>query len=451
MVVVGCGSAGSRAAAAAHEAGARTLAIEGAEELGGLCILRGCMPTKTLLETTHRLAELRDAARFGIRVAEPELDFAAMMERMRTLVARFQRAKVGAIEGAGYELRRGQARFLDPHTLEVGGERARARAVVLATGSVVRPLPFDLPPGLVRDSDDMFRLEAPPRAVLVTGAGAVGLEFAQWLARLGTKVVAANRSPWLHRDDPELGAALMAALGEELLVRAPSELLAAEPCAAGVRVRLRLPEGRVEEHEVDWVLNAQGRVPKVAGLSLERVGLNAVDLAGLGPDQRAPVAHVFVAGDATGANMILHEANLEGRVAGLNAAAVARGEEPSAAYDESTPRLFALFTDPPVAMVGATPQQLESRGVPFRAARKDFPSQGRGIVTGARHGFVRLLAEANGGRVLGCQIFGARADDLIHIPAAVMRLGGTVAQMHGIPWYHPTLAEAFIEVTRALL
>lgn len=452
VVVIGCGSAGSRAAAAAHAEGASVLALEGAAELGGLCILRGCMPTKTLLETAHRLHELRDAERFGIRVGSVEVDFGVQMERMRQLVARFQRAKVGSLEAAPYELRRASARLVGPHTLEVEGERIEAKAIVLATGSVVRPFSHACPPGVLLESDDMFRLEAAPARALVVGVGAVGLEFAQWLARMGTEVVLSARGRLFHRRDLELGQELGAALREELTLREESSLRSVEAHpAGGALVELSLADGTSERHHVDVILNAIGRVPNVAGLGLAAAGLEEADLR-VGPDMRTRLGHVFVAGDTTGERQILHEANLEGRVAGQNAARVALGREPSARYDETTPAVEAVFSDPPVAFVGRTPQELEAAGVPYRSALKRFPEQGRGIVVGARHGFVRLVVGQGdqAGVILGCQMIGPRADDLIHIPTAVMRCGGSVRDMFQIPWYHPTLAEAFVEVCREL-
>ncbi|MBL4846956.1 MAG: FAD-dependent oxidoreductase [Planctomycetes bacterium] len=449
VVVIGCGSAGSRAAAAAQDAGARVLALDGAEELGGLCILRGCMPTKTLLETAHRLHDIRDAERFGIQVGSVELDFGAHMDRMRQLVARFKRAKVGSIERADYELRRASARFLDPHTLEIEGERVTTKAVVLATGSVVRPFGFECPPGVLLDSDDMFKLTAAPGRALVRGSGAVGLEFAQWLARVGTKVVLSARGRLFHRRDLELGAELEAALAEEMTVRTQSTILAVRPLeAGGVEVDLKLADGSTETHAVDVILNATGRVPNIEPLNIGAANLSPEDLR-VGGDMRTPVGHVFVAGDTTGQRQILHEANLEGRIAGRNAAAVALGRDVTTTYDTTTPQVEVVFSDPPVAFLGQTPQELEAAGIPHRVALKRFPEQGRGIVVGARHGFVRLVA-GEAGELLGCQMIGPRADDLIHVPTAVVRCGGGIAEMAKIPWYHPTLAEAFIEVARDL-
>lgn len=460
VIVIGCGTGGSKAAATAHRLGARVLAIDGADELGGLCILRGCMPTKTLLETAHRLHEIRDARRFGIRVAPPELDFAAHMERMRHLVRRFQRAKVGGIERAGYALARGHVRFVDAHTVEgtrgeLAGQRLSARAFVLAVGSRARAFPLPVPPGVrLVDSDAMFELEAPPARALVVGGGAVGLEFAQWLARIGSRVVLVSRSPLLHALDPEVGAELSRALARELELCLPAEPTRLEPLADGaVRVTCRRPDGQETVHEVDLILNATGRVPAYDGLNLAATGASfdrdAIDLSFR---LQASAPHLFVAGDATGGRELLHEANLEGEVAGRNAAHVALGGAVGelARYDTGTPDLEVIFTDPPVATVGATPLELRARGASFVEATKRFPEQGRGIVVGAEHGFVRIVAEPGGGALLGCQLIGPRADDLIHIPAAVLRLRGTVRQMYRIPWYHPTLAEAFIEVCREL-
>jgi len=450
VVVIGCGSAGSRAAAAAQESGAKVLALDGAEELGGLCILRGCMPTKTLLETAHRLHDVKDAGRFGIKVGSVELDFAAQMERMRQLVARFQRAKVGSLEKASYELRRDSARFTGPNTIEVGGEEIRAKAFVIATGSVVREFGFECPPGVLLDSDDMFKLTAAPARAMVVGAGAVGLEFAQWLARVGSEVVLSARGRLFHRSDLEVGAELEAALSEELTVRTQTTVQAVRPLeAGGVEVELEHADGTRETHAVDVILNATGRVPNVAPLNIEALGLSPEDLR-VGHTMRTRLGHVFVAGDTTGQRQILHEANLEGRVAGLNAAAVALGREVAAGYDLTTPAVEVVFSDPPVAFLGQTPQDLTAAGISHSVALKRFPQQGRGIVVGAQHGFVRLVADDEG-QILGCQIIGPRADDLIHIPTAVVRCGGGVAEMAKIPWYHPTLAEAFIEVARDLV
>ncbi|HHI80790.1 MAG TPA: dihydrolipoyl dehydrogenase [Planctomycetes bacterium] len=453
LIVLGVGSAGSRAAATAHQAGKSVLAIDAGERLGGLCILRGCMPTKTLLETAHRLHEIRTAAPFGIHASEPSLDFRAMMDRMRSLVERFRNAKVGSIEGAGYELRRGSPRFVDPHHIELDGEKIEGKTFVLCTGSKVRPIPVPVEEGAeVRTSDDLFELQEVPGRVVVLGAGAVGLEFAQWLARIGTRVLLGNRSPLLRRKDPEMGEELRDALGEEMEVLAPArieEILKGEE--GGARVRFELHDGSERVVDCDFVLDALGRIPNFDGLELEAAGLSLKgERLACNSYLQTEVPHIFVAGDTTGSRLILHEANLEGQRAARNAMRLIEGEHSLEGPDPRVPPFDVIFTDPPFASVGRNWIDLDREGVPYREATKFFPKQGRGICMGVRHGFMRLLAAPDTGKVLGCQILGPRGDDLIHVPMAVLAMGGTVHEMLRFPWYHPTLSESFIEVAREL-
>lgn len=453
IIVLGVGSAGSRAANTAHQAGKSVLGIDGGERLGGLCILRGCMPTKTLLETAHRLHEIRVAEPFGIQVGEPQVDFEAMMDRMRSLVERFRNAKVNAIKSAGYELRRGTARFLDPHHIELDGEKIHGKAFILCTGSKVRPIPVPVEEGAdVRTSDDLFKLLEVPSRVVVLGAGAVGLEFAQWLARIGCKVLLGNRSPLLRRKDPEMGEELKDALCEEMEVLAPArieEILKGED--GGARVRFELHDGKERLVDCDFVLDALGRIPNYEGLGLEAAGLRLKGERLASNDfLQTEVPHIFVAGDTTGTRLILHDANLEGQRAARNAIRVIEGEEGLQGPDPRIPPFDVIFSDPPFASVGKSWIDLDQEGILFREATKFFPKQGRGICMGVRHGFMRLLANPQTGKVLGCQILGPRADDLIHVPMAVIAMGGSVHDMLRFPWYHPTLAESFVEVAREL-
>jgi pyruvate/2-oxoglutarate dehydrogenase complex dihydrolipoamide dehydrogenase (E3) component len=293
----------------------------------------------------------------------------------------------------------------------------------------------------------MFTLEAAPKRATVCGGGAVGLEFAQWLARMGTAVTLVIRSQLFHSWDVELGKELIRALSDEMTVLCPAAIQGLEDG----HMTVKLGDGTEERFELgEILLNATGRLPALDGLDLAAVGLDPKDLGIDGARFQTKVPHVFIAGDATGDRAILHEANLEGEVAGRNAARVASGSSDLVTYDPDNPPLMAIFSDPPAASLGLSPQHCEAQGIAYESAIKHFPQQGRGIVVGAKYGFVRLVAEPNAGRILGCQMLGPRADDMIHIPAAVMRLGGTVAQMRNVPWYHPTLAEAFIEVTREL-
>ena len=216
VIVLGGGSAGTSAARAATLAGARTLVINDGE-LGGLCILRGCMPTKALLASAHALDETRHLDGFGVRLEGRAVpDFARIMERREALVRRFQRAKINNVESQDYEVLFGRGRFAAGGGIDVDGRLLTADRYVIATGSEPASIPIlgldDVP---VITSDDVMRLESQPRSLVVQGAGPIGLELAQFFARIGTRVLLVNRSPLLSHSDLECGEELRRALQDE--------------------------------------------------------------------------------------------------------------------------------------------------------------------------------------------------------------------------------------------
>lgn len=448
VIVLGGGSAGTSAARAARAAGA-SVAMFNDGELGGLCILRGCMPTKSMLEVAHALHEAETIDRFGIRLpAPPRVDFARIMERKDAHVARFRDAKVASIEGGGYDVIDARARFAPGGGVEAGGRSWTARAYVIATGSVP-----DVPaiPGIDRvevwTSDDVMRLTRPPSRLLVLGAGAIGLELAQFFARVGTEVTLVSRSALLHRDDRESGDELAAALSAEprFRVLAPANILGAEPDGDGLVARVEDAEG-VATLPADAILVATGRTAALEDLGLAHVGL-AAHGGLLAHDDTMRTEHeaVYVAGDATGSAQILHVANREGRIAGHNAA----GGDPIRRNDTRLD-MQVIFTDPPFAAIGATPGDGDPRHESMVVSRARFPETGRAITMGVRHGLWKLWADRDTGEVLGSTILGPRADDLIHQVALLMRQRMRASEILELPWYHPTLSEVFLDLARDL-
>lgn len=448
VLVLGGGSAGTAAAATAAQAGARTAMINDGE-LGGLCILRGCMPTKTMLASTHLLHEFTQATPLGVHVAPDAVthDFRAIMARKDQLVARFARAKIAGIENGGYEVIDARGTFVDAHTIELGDRRVTANRLVLATGSV--PIIRDIP-GIdgvrLLTSDTLMTLTEPPASLLVHGAGPIGLEFAEFFARLGIRTVLVNRSVPLSKIDPDLSAefARVCDAQENLTVVAPAHLAKFTPTSDGFRATLETADG-TEEVECAAYLCALGRRAAVDGLHVESIGVE-MDGATIVHDShmRTTADNIYVAGDATNTYQILHIANQEARVAGHNAA-VGRDERTM----DYRLRISVVFTDPPVATLGMTAAEAEQAGHDVVAPSKRFAEQGRAITMGVEHGLLKLVVDRATGEMLGCQMLGPRADDLIHIPAAVMAHHGTAQDLRDLPWYHPTLAEAFVEVARA--
>ena len=445
VIVLGGGSAGSSAASAARAAGARTLMINDGE-LGGLCILRGCMPTKSMLAAAHAVHEARHLGPFGARLeGRVDVDFAAIVARKDGHVARFKKAKVDSIDASDYTLLDARARFVEPGIVEAGGQRFHGKKFVIATGSNPSSLPI---PGLdevrVWTSDDVMRLSAAPKRLIVQGGGPIGLELAQFFARIGTEVTVVNRSALLSKIDADCGNELHRALLTEprISLAVPAKIERLSRHGEGLRAVLVADDGK-REIEADALLMAVGREAALDGIGLETLGLSPSGGV-LEHDATMRTEHpdVYVAGDATGDYQILHLANQEAAVAGHNAAA-------------GTPRtmdyrlgMSVVFTDPPFAQVGLGEQQARATGIDVVVASERFPETGRAITMESRHGLWKLVVDRKSGEILGSSILGPRADDLVHEIAILMHYRAKIGDILDLPWYHPTLSEVLLNLAR---
>ena len=450
VLVLGGGSAGTSAARAAVEAGARTAMINDGE-LGGLCILRGCMPTKAMLASAHAMHAATWTAPFGVvSRGTVSADFPAIMDRKDRMVARFKKAKIDSIEAQRYEVIDARARFHPDGGLLVGGARMNARRYVLAVGSVPSSIPV---PGMehveILSSDDVMKLREQPDCLVVQGAGPVAIEMALFFARIGTRVVLVNRSSCLKLHDREIGEEMKAALSHEpnLQVTAPG------------RIRGIAQEGdsglfTIESDEASFtfrssrLLMAVGRDAALEGLDLQYAGIRTIH-GRIIHDSAMQTSNpeVYVAGDATGDCQVLHIANQEGAVAGTNAA-LARPEHRM----DYRLKMSVFFSDPPLAAVGKTGPELQEAGIRFVSGTARFPETGRAIARGVQHGIWRLYADAATGEILGAVILGPNADDLIHIISTMMQYHGTARDiMDRMPWYHPTQSEVIMSLAREII
>lgn len=439
IVVIGGGSAGYAAARTAHACGA-DVAIVDPGPLGGLCILRGCMPTKTILRSAEIAALMRRAGEFGLSPSTVRADLAAIVDRKQRLVREFADYRIGQLRDPAYTLYEAPASFLSPHLIRVGDDQITAQAFILATGSTPRT---DVVPGLDHPacltSDTLLDLRVQPESLIVLGAGPVGLELGQFFSRIGTKVTIVQRSASIlsHLDD-DIGFALREALEQDgLSIQTEATLHRIEgdprrPVATYSR------QGVEQTLAGEVFLNALGRVPNLAGLNLSAAGVKTeggrvvVDRA-----MRTSQPHIFAAGDITNLYDIVHIAIQQGELAGWNA------RHPEAAPKEFDNRLVAevVFTDPQVAVVGLSEKACRARAIPYLAASYPFADHGKAMCLGATHGFVKLLADPEVGTLLGAQIIGPEAGELIHELIAVLYYRGTVRDLLAIPHYHPTLAE----------
>ena len=444
FLIIGGGSAGYAAARTAAAAGLKTCVVDGARELGGLCILRGCMPSKTLLASSTRFAAMRHAAQFGLSATGLAFDGGAIIARKRQLIAGFAEYRAGQLQDGRFELVRGQAQFVDANTVVVGEDERRitARTFLIATGSRVSGVPI---PSLDEvgfwTTDDVLDSAEIPASIIILGGGATAVECATYYAGLGREVTLVQRSEHLLKGtDTDIADALadgLRARGVKLFTG--TKLLAAERTAGGKRITFSHASGE-QSVEAAQILHALGREPNIAGLDLAAAGLAESGRPKVRTTQQTNQPHIFAAGDVAGPYEIVHIAIQQGEIAARNAGRFIAG---SGAMEETDYRLrlFGIFSEPEVAVVGASERELTERGIPFRSAKYPFNDHGKSMCMGETDGFVKLIAAADSGEILGGAVVGPHATELIHEIAVAMHFRATAAQLASIPHYHPTLSE----------
>lgn len=449
-MVIGGGSGGYAAAKTAIGRGLNVAVVEGANELGGLCILRGCMPTKALLETSNRLRAIREADEFGIQVGEPTLDLDALRNRKTKLIDGFKEYRVIGLEKGDFELIRGNATFTSPHTIEVEGHgEFTAKTFVIATGSDERIPPV---PGLKESpfwtSDDIVQILSVPQSVIVVGTGAVGMESAHLFQGLGSEVsIISRRKPLVSSVEPAVSEAMenrCTDLGINLVFGEGLQEVAYDDSG----FTLTLSEGTVLN--CDQLIMATGRTPRIAQLNLERAGFEP-DLRRIEIDQHSQtsVPHIFAAGDCASPLAVVHLAVMQGEAAGANAASLL-SVKPLEATWNSRLDMFGIFTDPEIVQVGKTLDQAREAGIDAVSAEYRFDDQGKGEIVGEQHGLVMLVADRGSGEILGAAGMGPHVIDYAHTITVAISQRLTIADFLKIPSYHPTLGEIWTYVAEEL-
>lgn len=448
FIVIGGGSAGYAAARTAVSQGLTTAVIDGAETLGGLCILRGCMPSKTLIESGNRNLSIRRAAEFGLQASAGGVDVKAIRDRKRGLIEDFAGYRQGQLQDGRFTLVRGRAEFMGAHQVKValrdGGEQdIEFKTACVATGSVVQSLPV---PGLAETgfwtSDDILDAESLPASFIVIGGGAIALEMAHYLEAVGRHVTILQRSPGvLSPMDAECGEAVIEAFRKRgITVHTSTRMISVARRGAGKVITVE-QQGQVVEVEAEEILVAAGRTPLTQGLGLSAAG---IDLSGskiaVQPTMQTSQPHVFAAGDVCSQLDVVHIAIQQGEIAAMNAAAWIQGRSVERTMDYRL-NLFGVFCHPQVAQVGATEASLKKAGVPYLAASYPFNDHGKSMVMGETEGFVKLLAHRETGELLGGSVVGPEATELIHEVAVALSFRSTARQLAQVPHYHPTLSE----------
>jgi pyruvate/2-oxoglutarate dehydrogenase complex dihydrolipoamide dehydrogenase (E3) component len=440
VAVIGGGSGGYAAARTAAGAGLATAVVEGGKEVGGLCILRGCMPTKALLYASDVIHLARHSGTWGIHAPQVGFDFAQVMARKSAMVKEFADYRVQQLTGGKFKFIRAQARFLDPHTVALSnGATLTAAHFIVSTGSVVSdpPLPRLREIGYLT-SDEALALVRPPQSLIVLGGGPVAVEFAQFFARFDVKVTLIQRSEHVLRGfDTDAAAELEKVFRREGITLFTKTRLTDAWRDGDLKGVSFEHEGGTVRVSAEEILFALGRAPNTAGLHLEKADV-ATDGARIATNARMQTSapHIYAAGDCTGPHEIVHIAVQQGEIASHN---IAHPSEPR----EMDYRLLTqvVFTDPQIACVGLTEKDAQARNVLCLAASYRFNDHGKSLIMEARDGFVKLLADPRQGEILGGCCVGPMGSELIHEIIAAMSKKMTVGELASMPHYHPTLAE----------
>lgn len=451
VAIIGAGTAGLAAYRAAKQRGARAVLVEGG--VGGTtCARVGCMPSKLLIAAAEAAHAIGHAPGFGVHGGPVRVDGVAVMKRVREERDRFVGFVLrGVAQIPAEDKLVGYARFTDATTLQVGDVTVRARAVVIATGSSASyPKAFEELGDRLIINDDVFSWQDLPGSVAVFGPGVIGLELGQALARLGVRVRIFGRGGAVGPlTDPVVRDRFLAAIGEDVYVDPDAHVATLRREGDTVALSFTDLDGNRRDESFDYLLAATGRRPNVDRLDLEAARV-VLDTRGV------PVSHpltlqcgespVFIAGDAANVIPLLHEAADEGRIAGDNAARLALGAD--VAPGERRARLGIVFSDPQIAMAGASFRSLTPDG--FAVGEVSFDDQGRSRVMLRNRGHLRVYGEIATGRFLGAEMAGPAAEHIGHLLAWAVQSKLTVQEMLARPFYHPVIEEGLRTALRDL-
>ena len=434
------------AAIRAAQLGARVALVE-KDRLGGTCLNRGCIPTKALVRSVEVLLEARRADEFGIEIGNIKANFQKIMARKSHTANKLVSGVEQLMKSNRISVYRGTGHILSPHLVKANDEEIATRKIIIATGSesALLPIPgLDLPGVLT--SDDILELKELPESLVVIGGSYVGVEFASIFNVLGTKVTIVKRRPLrLEPVDEEIGQRFAQTLPRQgIEVKTGAAVKAIRKEGAVLKVVWDTPEGE-RGVEGEMVLMATGRQPYTEGLGLSEIEIK-MDGRAIEVNERLEtnIDGVYAIGDVLGKNMLAHVASYEGEVAVENAL----GRFRQADY-HAVPSCF--FTQPEVAGVGITEVEAKDSGLPYKVSKFPFAACGRAVTMDETMGMVKMICNAENGRVLGIHIMGPHASDLIAEGVLAIQLGATARDIAHTIHAHPTLPEAVRETAMGQL
>ncbi|MGZ4480715.1 MAG: Si-specific NAD(P)(+) transhydrogenase [Gaiellales bacterium] len=442
LLVIGSGPAGQKAAIQAAKVGRRAAVVEHHRMVGGVCTNSGTIPSKTLREAVVYLTGMSQRSMYGesYRVKD-DLTIDDLFWRTQAVIEREIDVIRDQLARNQVQLLIGTARFADPHTIAISVDnverRCTAEKIVIAVGTrPARPSRVEFDERTVIDSDGILRLERIPKALLVVGAGVVGIEYASIFAALGTKVtVVEQRHRLLEFCDGQITEALQYHLRElGVIFRFGDEVVAVEKHGGGTITHLRSGK-RIA---ADTVLYSAGRQGATDALDLAKAGLDADERGRIKVDEhyRTAIDHIYAVGDVIGFPSLAATAMEQGRLAASHACGL--DTRPI------SPLLpIGIYTIPEISFVGKTEEELTDDQTAYEVGVSRYRELARGAILGDTNGILKLLVSADDQRVLGVHVFGTHATELVHIGQALMAFGGKVDYLVEAVFNYPTLAESY--------
>ena len=451
VLVIGGGPGGYAAAFRAADLGLDVTLVNDEPQLGGVCLLRGCIPSKALLSLTELIHEAREAADKGVAFTDPNIDLAKLRAWKNRVTTTLARGLESLCQQRGVQLVKGLATFRDANQVRLQGADIAGiqfKHAIIATGSRPIPLPGSefRKGGRVMNSTDALALQDIPDKLLVVGGGYIGLEMGMAYAALGSQVTLVEMTDrLLGNADRDLVKPLARQIENRLAaVYLNTKVSALEETSDLVRVTL---EGEKTGQETfDRVLVAISRTPNTADLELKNTAVELDDNGFIKVDemQRTAAKHIFAIGDSAGGMLLAHKAMFEGKVA----AEVIAGEP--AAFDvQAIPAV--VYTDPQIAWCGLTEQAAAAQGQKIETAKFPWRASGRGLSMGFTDGLTKLVLEPESGRLLGVGIVGRQAEALIAEGVLAVEMGAVARDLTLIIHPHPTLSETLGEAAEVFL
>lgn len=451
VIVIGAGPGGYVAAIRCAQLGLKTACVEGRETLGGTCLNVGCIPSKALLHASHQLHEAEhNFAKMGLKGKAPSVDWKQMLAYKDDVIGQntkgieflFKKNKIDWLKGWGSIPEAGK--------VKVGDEVHEAKNIIIASGSEASPVPgadVTVDEKIVVTSTGALELGKVPKKMIVIGAGVIGLEMGSVYARLGTEVQVIEFldaiTPGMDTEVQRQFKKILEKQGMSFVMGAAVQKVEATKTKAKVTYKLRKDDSE-ETVDADVVLCATGRRPFTEGLGLDKLGVEMSERGQIKTDKqwRTNVPGVYAIGDVIDGPMLAHKAEDEG----MACAEVIAGKHGHVNYGVIP---GVIYTAPEVASVGKTEQELKDEGRAYKVGKFSFMGNGRAKAVFQGDGFVKLLADKETDRVLGCHIIGPSAGDLIHEICVAMEFGASAEDVALTCHAHPTFSEAVREAALA--